>query len=670
MGAFFTNVQIFVRGRDEAEAKRRVAEELARIADDADLAPARGDEEADRTILIECGDGVISVLDEATEGQDADEMSALASSLSLALSAPAMTVTVHDSDVLYLTLFDEHGEEVDAYNSHPSFFGEVSASEKKRVAGAPEKWRALLRTGATTHDLARTWKEKKLFCEETLGATLDLLGLERARAMVGFNYAQQSERAYERFAFRARVRPAYETKVTGAPRFSTMSYAQTLEVSRGFPVHVTYSAKNEGGASRGMRVVLSGEAITRGLLTLDRCQLVIGQPQDRNVVEAPFAATGKGDGARLTAAFPDVEIPPGSAGELGFGPGVDPRKMVAAMYASNVHANIHGTGGSVGSGALRIQFVPSADEAGAVEHELTIATTAAPRRPLRAPEDSHAHVLRPLELRGTLFLLVMLDRPQDAALPFVRRALASFAPHAAKSGSYQLAIFKAAPGERPATGTAKAEGFFGSARFAKLCDEMAVEAVVSATCGDNMRDFTSAERSFGDGFSFGTSILPSGTKSDPELPTLGLWLDVSEKRDAEIDRARATLHAIADDAMKNERGAQAIVARWGWAPSQSLDTTAYELATDIQGQVTLRRSWATRYLRGVATGTLWLGKDIAERVTDRSALAKIAVVESLGDVLKITVRRDEELDAVEQALAPLLPTQEEYRRAVDAKYGR
>lgn len=672
MGSFFTNVQLFVHGRDEAEMTRLLLKELGAIAEDAGLAPTEPGEEPDRSILIEHGGGILSVFDEATEGQDGETISELASRLARALSAQAMTVTVHDSDVLYLSLWDEKGNALDAYNSRPDFFGKVSAAEKKRVAGDPAKWSAFLREGATPADLSTVWKEKRLFCEETLGKTLDLLGIDRERATVGYDYAQATGRTYERLSFRARVRPAHEMKATGATRFSTMSYAEKTELSRGFPAHITFSAKNEGGASGGMSVVVAGDAIERGLVDITQCQLVIGLPQDGNVVEAPFVQAGSGEGATATASFANVAIPAGSAADLAFGAGIDPRTLVTAMYSANVHANMHGTGGRVGSGTLTIAFIPSSNAGGAVVHKMTIETTEAPRRPLRAPAHSDARVLRPLQLTGTLFLLVMLDRTQKEALPFVRRALASFAPHASTSGNYRLEIFKSEPGERPSSGTAKAQGFFESARFEKLCQQMAAEARVSATCGDNHRDFMARERTFGDGFSFGTSLIRSNNKSDPELPTFGVWLDVTKRSDAEIESARATLHEIADDAMRNEHAVQAIVTRWGWAPSQGLvDTTAYELAIDVQGPCTLRRSWATRFLRGVGAGTLWLGKSLASRIADMPSLAACAEVDTgLADVVKITIKGDGDLDRVERALSNMLPTQEDYRRALHAEYGR
>jgi hypothetical protein len=670
MGAFFTNVQLLVRGQDERAKKILLLKELYALAEDADLTEAAPGEEPDRSILIESGGGILSVFDEATEGQNGEVMFELASRLARALSAQAMTVTVHDSDVLLLTLVDAEGDLVDTYNSYPSLFGKVSAAEKKRVAGDPSKWVAFLREGATTKDLASTWKEEKNFCEDTLLKTLGLFGIERERATVGFRYASKSEkrtgRVYEKLEFRARVRPAHETKAEGATRLTTMGYAQKMELSCGFAAHITFSARNEGGTSKGLSVVVGGDAIARGLVELERCQIVIGPPAQGNFVAVPFQKFS----TSMIASFPDAVLPAGSAAQIGFEPGMDPRKMVDAMYASNVHANIHGKGGKAGEGTLSITFIPLAHEEGAVSHEMTIATTTAPRRPLRAPAESHAHVLRPLQLDGTLFLLVMLDQPQKKAMPFVKRALASFAPHTSSEGKYELAIFKSKPDERPSTGSVKAKGFFESARFAKLCDQMVDEALVSATRGDNHVDFTSRERTFGDGFAFGTSIIPDRDKKDPELPTLGLWLDVTSRSDAEIERARAMLHAIADDAMKSEVGVQAIVARWGWAPS-SLDTTAYELATDVHGQCTLRRSWATRFLRGVATGTMWLGKDLAAHVRDLDALRSCATVDtSIADVVKVTIAREEDLDRAENALAELLPSGEDYQRGIDAKYGR
>ncbi len=106
MGSFFTNVQ--VRTRDAAraiEALRAIAKKDGLVATD----DASG---ADRTMLVLAEGDWISVYDEGCEGQNQDALDALAAALSKKTRGPAVTILVHDSDVLELRLFRD-GKRID-----------------------------------------------------------------------------------------------------------------------------------------------------------------------------------------------------------------------------------------------------------------------------------------------------------------------------------------------------------------------------------------------------------------------------------------------------------------------------------------------------------------------------------------------------------------------------
>jgi len=86
-----------------------------------------------------------------------------------------------------------------------------------------------------------------------------------------------------------------------------------------------------------------------------------------------------------------------------------------------------------------------------------------------------------------------------------------------------------------------------------------------------------------------------------------------------------------------------------------LDSTPYEQVCGIHGH-TLERSWLVRYLRGVAPGRLWLGEELAARVS-REALAKVTRVETFGAGLRVDVGDDADaVRAVEEALEAILPS--------------
>ncbi len=72
-------------------------------------------------------------------------------------------------------------------------------------------------------------------------------------------------------------------------------------------------------------------------------------------------------------------------------------------------------------------------------------------------------------------------------------------------------------------------------------------------------------------------------------------------------------------------------------------------------------------MRGVTVGTLWLGEPIANRVEDRAALAAAAKVTPLGTGLRVAVESATQLDAVEAALAPVLPGADNWRDGMQAR---
>ena len=68
--------------------------------------------------------GCVTVLDEACESQDGEELASLAARLSAVFQCPVLAVLNHDDDILYFELY-EAGEQRDEYNSSPSYFDDT-----------------------------------------------------------------------------------------------------------------------------------------------------------------------------------------------------------------------------------------------------------------------------------------------------------------------------------------------------------------------------------------------------------------------------------------------------------------------------------------------------------------------------------------------------------------
>ena len=84
----------------------------------------------------------------------------------------------------------------------------------------------------------------------------------------------------------------------------------------------------------------------------------------------------------------------------------------------------------------------------------------------------------------------------------------------------------------------------------------------------------------------------------------------------------------------------------------------------------LNASWLNRWLRAVTNDWIWLGPSLRAHLGDPSPLADIADLVAIGDAARIRLRPGHHLDQLEVALAPILPSAADWRRACDCYYGR
>ena len=129
MGSSFVNVQVHASGRDPQAELDGVVDCLVSVLREDGFVPADADQSSDRTVLVAAGSSWIGVYDELCDKPREEVAARLTCELSRRLETHAVTILVHDSDVLVLELFGS-GELLDRFNSNPGFFGEVSPSER------------------------------------------------------------------------------------------------------------------------------------------------------------------------------------------------------------------------------------------------------------------------------------------------------------------------------------------------------------------------------------------------------------------------------------------------------------------------------------------------------------------------------------------------------------
>lgn len=651
MGAFFTNVQL--RLDDDAGLARLVSLFTAKVSELGYGLASEG-EAADRTISFARSGSWIAVYDEATDSH-AVPLAELAAMLSRELSAPAITVSVHDSDVLDLELW-EAGERRDVYSSAPSYFDEPSDEQLRAVAGKPAAWRSLLARGRTEEELRSAFTKELSFAEDTLREIAELLGLDPSLVSVGYRYAAEGHgpRLAASLRFRLNERPSFEIRAEGKPALgprigaSEDDPAAHYELMVGSPAQLALTLRNGGGAARGLELTLEGSALESGIVGIVSANLVLGEPRLGNTFDAAVVAEREGNRVRYVATFPDAEIPAAFAGDPYETMRARPDKVVEIMFTSNVHANVHLEARREGEGEVVATFVPTAapETAFSVRSRVTVAPRAA--RPLRATEGLHPHQLAPLLGRDRLFLLVSFDSSRDEAARFAAAEALRWSDVLGDPAKLEYATFHRDPRLRPSTGhgfaLAKLEATFRETQVFSLSSNIVGETLTPAGPGA--------------GLAFGTRILPPDEGPDAPRPTFALWTDGAGNRSRALEER---LVAIADRAMTTARGIQAIVGRWSWAPSHP-DRTPYEEASGVHGG-TLERTWLVRYVRGVAPGHLWLGRELAARI-DRDRVAAVAEVAACGEGIRVRVDDSAAaIAALEGAIEPILPDENAWREA-------
>jgi ankyrin repeat protein len=176
MGVSFTNYQVRTR------SVSRCAQAIEEIA-------------TSRALVTDQKNGWVTIYDEASDAQDIREIRSVAKCLSAKTSSSVLALLVHDSDVFLYLLYD-HGRLVDQFDSHPGYFGAVSAAQRKKWSGHFARL-AKLAPRATTAAIREALTAPRAFAEERASQFARLMGIERSRAVLGFRHAKQSENDYQ-----------------------------------------------------------------------------------------------------------------------------------------------------------------------------------------------------------------------------------------------------------------------------------------------------------------------------------------------------------------------------------------------------------------------------------------------------------------------------------------
>ncbi len=224
--------------------------------------------------------GWITVCPEQIES-NSDDLRMLATKLSKALATVVITICLHDGDIFQYGVY-EAGEVVDEYDSWPEYY---SGGDRKPKGGLPHV------TAQYCKDSEKESELKTLLESEGDGELLAerfaaLLGIPLDQACNGFARLKKDVKS-KRFKLVEATAPPKTVASSAIPPCLTLESQGWLRVELAIgelrPGWETVTINNTGGASTGITVKVSGDAVENELVTSLRGQLATCSTAKRKV---------------------------------------------------------------------------------------------------------------------------------------------------------------------------------------------------------------------------------------------------------------------------------------------------------------------------------------------------------------------------------------------------
>lgn len=635
------------------------------------LREATDDEAPDRTVIVGPSGPWIAVYDEATESQDTRLLETLAKALSKSCDTHAVTVLVHDSDVLDLRLL-ARGARVDQYCRGAESLGPVTASRKRAIRGKPEAWIPVLAPGKSTAQLEDLMNTEWSFAELALDAWATALGIDAAQFRVGFNYLQ--EEGLEGQTSLRFCKAIADVPLSGDAQltdgFPPSFVFPPIETAMGGTHFPSVSLHNRGITTTGVRVELSGDAVRRGLLRMDRVRTA-WRAEGKHVIssaalerlEAPAQCTPEGSWT--------VELP---LQPLAYAP--TPRGNSPAEWTKDIHRGFsvmpEVTFLQAGEGEVVVRVIPLAYPSCAFTRSFHVTVHPAPRKPLKV-EKSHPGLL---DLERPYFLIAMVCFSE--ATERTRLAAARGMEKWLRLVNRDEAFFtgtRAAPGKRAsAVSVSKTEIPDGKAwkKITELlleygitrleCHPLAEEAAKHKMTTDDFERAVQRQHGSkglsmagGHGVVFERAQVTEGDDAGV-APSLTVWTSTVAGMHPRLAILHERLNEWVESVVADAPVHQAFRAEWNWKPLLSASPTLYEQQHGVDSRAVTLHAWNARHLRALGSA-MWLSESLAARI-DLAALGHVAQVSRTGALLKV-VPDASRLDLVERALELLLPDAKE-----------
>ncbi|HEU0296878.1 MAG TPA: hypothetical protein VFR47_29340 [Anaerolineales bacterium] len=599
----------------------------------------------------------------------------LAGHLSKALKGTAVFINLIDSDVVHLrryvsgSIIDDYcnaPEMYDSYTSDSNWLSDWDELDDNQLqllkSGDVSKWQDLFVEGTNTIDLQNIWNSTPVFADDILWATVNSLGMNDQEI-----FSMGRDETFTRLTFRLKEPRLYEIKAEGVPKLDLHSYGILREIFRGDDIDIHISIRNDGGVGAGLNIIAWGSALDKKILSLGQARMYKGAKKDTETkIEGTFifqnGSLENRDLPMYVVSLPDFEIPAGIAGGVNSQsqPGVDWYKAFEALNHTLLHVRLLGKVEAEGEGNLFVGFVPLDNKRdGYVVYQASLLAKPSPRKPLRY-RNVHRPVpsthLNDLENPSHLFVLVSLGAELQQGANIAGNLIEAWVgKKSAKPTDIVVAHLRTKVNLMPDEIKFLARQIPSGAKWRKIWKSLGESVSLSVA-----HESASVH--------YDTDPLFFQNSVEKLTPHITFFLPLENRSIEELIGWEEWFTKIVNDLMERKLVVQALLGRWRWR-GQQIDLTPYETATGIGGQCTTAQFWCKRFLRGV-TERLWLGPDLVQRLGAIEQLAPISEVMKISNGVSIRLNEEYSLSDLEHVLAPLLPSEQDWREAVQRLYPR
>ncbi|MBL8177458.1 MAG: hypothetical protein JNK48_22465 [Bryobacterales bacterium] len=654
MGLTAETVQVYSAGLWPANLQNRIADFAVQYMTRQGYEEAAREEDAERILAIApvSGGGWISVYD-----SDFGAGEKFAKELSKAILSPAVSLTVFDSDDVFIRLF-EAGKMRDRH--------EYSGGKLRKRANAGN-WSSVTDPDQRTR-IQEILTHQSLFAEEQLLRLAEALGMSAEQCVTPIGELPGPEEGFLRFYFRHPRQGSAGTAGEGPPRLVAGPSSHPWRAAMGEQLpHIGMYAVNQGGAAKGIHVRVEGSALDDDLVALteltvfntgrkDIRTFALAQAQreveikDFLLAEAPLAPRGV----------------LGLAGMLLRGRGSAQNRM--DHYVS---VSLKGSLRNAGQGDLRVIITPLANRDGAAHLVYPILVQPRVRGPRKADltQPGSSERCRHLYSDRILKALLSFQPGKDAAATFAAQAIGQwldFLERTRPDGWFCSRV--PGPLQMPQFLETQRNNLRQQKKWNKWMDGLAEAESLMAHIGVERREGDlHFEGCAGLGFHLGEAHTVASLLS--ASPHLSLWLDTAIFTDDEVEEGERLFASLASEAAASGLLLQGSIFRNLMSGGGSAEWTAYEFASGVQGQCTMTAWWCERFLRSVG-GQMWIGPQLLARIPSLDALRRAASTAEAGNCLYVKPDDPRQTEALEEALDAILSGSAEWQQGMRVRFNR